>query len=326
MLARERVIEVIHHRRPDRIPIYGWLFRNLEEQMTGAFGSVRDFEDRYEFDLAHIFGGPVRYPGEVLDQARKDGGGEILPAALLDIPVSDPDDAAAYEKVREEIDHHKHRRGRFVYMQTPGIFEALNGPFGIENHLAYLLLYERDLHEVYRRQAEWNRRFALNCLALGIDMIHVSDDWGSQKSLLFGVDLFRRLIVPYHLTTCRAVKQAGGYLSLHSDGDVTAALDDVVELGYDVLHPYQESAGMDYGTYHARYADRFTIMGGLDVQTTIGFGNPDHLKSEILRVMHLFADGGLLYCTTHFVQSHCSMHELELAYDLIYESSRKVCV
>lgn len=55
MLARERVKAVIEHRKPDRIPIYGWLFANLEKQITEAFGSLAAFEDRYEFDYAHLF-------------------------------------------------------------------------------------------------------------------------------------------------------------------------------------------------------------------------------------------------------------------------------
>ncbi len=50
--------------------------------------------------------------------------------------------------------------------------------------------------------------------------------------------------------------------------------------------------------------------GWLDVQTTIGFGQIDFLKAEIERVIDMFADGGLIFCTTHFVQDQCSLEEL----------------
>lgn len=109
----------------------------------------------------------------------------------------------------------------------------------------YLALYESELAEVYRRQAEWNRQFAMNCLGLGVDMIHVSDDWGAQSGLMFRPDIWRRLIFPYNKITCDAVRQRGGYLSLHSDGNISQVLDGVVELGYQVVHPFQESADMD---------------------------------------------------------------------------------
>ncbi|MFW6303823.1 MAG: hypothetical protein ACOC2L_04305, partial [Candidatus Sumerlaeota bacterium] len=67
----------------------------------------------------------------------------------------------------------------------------------------------------------------------------------------------------------------------------------------------------------------FSIMGGLDVQTMIGFGKIDFLKSEIDRVIGTFKDGGLLYCTSHFIQDHCTMDELKIAFDTIYETVRK---
>ena len=212
-----------------------------------------------------------------------------------------------------------------MYVQTPGIFECLNGPFGIENHLAYLLMYSDDLHKVYERQARWNRAFANNCIDLGVDMVHVSDDWGAQTGLMFSPRIWWDLIYPYHKITCDAVKARGTYLSVHSDGNVNAVLDGLVDLGYDVVHPWQESAGMDFATYRERYADSFVLMGGLDVQTTIGFGRLDALRSEIERVMRTFAQGGMLFCTSHYVQDHCTMDELEFAFDTVHATCREVC-
>ncbi len=325
MLPRDQVIKVINHEQPDRIPMFGWVRANLSEQITEAFGSVEAFEDKYEFDLSHIFGGPGTYSGDTLQQLRQDLGRAIEPGDLLDVPTNTPDDSDAYQGVIDKIRHHKEERGRFVYIQTPGIFEALNGVFGIENHLTYLALYEDDLQQVYQRQAEWNRSFAMNCLDLGIDMIHVSDDWGAQNALFFSPDTWWKLIYPNHKTICDAVKERGAYVSFHSDGNIRQVLDGVVKLGYDVVHPYQESAGMDLQEYKEKYRDDFVLMGGLDIQTTIGFGKLDFLKSEIERVLSMFRDGGLIFCTSHFVQNHCTIEELTLAFDTTYELSRSLC-
>ncbi len=316
MLPRERVIEVLEHRRPDRMPVYAWVRANLEEQISARFGSVEAFEDHYEFDYAHLFGGPPRYAQETLAPFRE-AGCLPTPAELLELPMNDPDNDAAYDSLRQAIRHHKEERSKFVYVQSPGIFEANNGPFGIENHLMYLALYEDDLHRVYQRQAEWNRRFVMNCLDLGVDMIHVSDDWGAQKGLMFSPDTWQRLIRPYHKITCDAVKQRGAYLSLHCDGNFRAVLDGVIELGYDVVHPFQESAGMDLAEFRDSYRDRLTVMGGLCIQTTLGFDKREFLEKEIRRVMGMFRDGGMLFCTSHFVQDHCTMDELTFAFDLV---------
>jgi len=324
MLSRERVQCVIDGGRPDRIPIYGWVWANLSEPIAEAFGSVAAFEDAYEFDFAHLFGGPSAFRRDEVEPIRE-ADGPITPQTAMELANTDPDDTAAYADIVEGIRHHKHDRGRFVYVQTPGIFEALNGLFGIENHLAYLLLYPDAIEQVYRRQAEWNRRFAMNCLDLGVDMIHVSDDWGSQNGPLFSPEVWWRMIYPAHKVTCDAVKERGAVLSLHCDGDFSALADGVVKLGYDVVHPWQESAGMSLQTYKDRYRGKFVVMGGLDVQTTVGFGRPDVLRAEIERVMRMFADGGLLFCTTHFIQAHCTIQELRVAFDTAYELSREVC-
>jgi len=325
MLPRERVQTTIERGVPDRIPIYGWVRANLAERIGEVFGSVEAFEDHFEFDYAHLFGGPQPYPGERVVALRRELGREIEPADVLaHLPPSDVDDSDAYRPIVEGIRHHKEERARWVYVQTPGIFECLNSVFGIENHLMYLALYQDHLRQVYARQAEWNRRFAMNCIDLGVDMVHVSDDWGAQVGLMFSPETWWNLIYPAHKVTVDAVRGRGVKVSLHSDGNITQVLDGVVELGYDVVHPWQESAGMEYGLYFEKYRDSLVIMGGLDVQTTIGFGRIDHLKSEIRRVMHMFRDGGLLFCTTHFVQEHCTMDELIIAFETALQTAREL--
>ena len=58
MTSRERVLHAIKGEPTDRTPIYGWVSANLSEEIKARYGSVAAFEDRYEFDVAHIFGAP----------------------------------------------------------------------------------------------------------------------------------------------------------------------------------------------------------------------------------------------------------------------------
>lgn len=106
-------------------------------------------------------------------------------------------------------------------------------------------------------------------------------------------------------------------MSLHSDGCIRDALDTIVDLGYDLVHPWQEAAGMDYTLYLEKYQHSLAILGGLCIQTTLGFGDLVHLESEIRRVFSLLKGKRFICCTTHFVQNHCSMEELSFAYDLV---------
>lgn len=322
MTSQERVRNCILGKETDRQPIYGWVRENLASQISAQFGSVENFEDHYAFDAAHIFGGPWSFCGETFDRIRSEHE-ELTPDVLLDYDLFvSPDNTADYENIAASIAHHK-QRDRFCYVQTPGFFEHFNTVFGIENHLLYLALYPDELGELYRRQAEWTKAFADHCIDLGADMIHLSDDWGSQRDLLFSPNTWRELIYPNMKTVVDHVHARNCFVSLHSDGCIAKVADGIVQLGLDVVHPWQENAGMPLEMYLENYADNFGIMGGICVQSALGIMPRDALEKEIRRVFGLLKGKRWICCTSHFVQNHCSIEDLIFAYDLIYKLARE---
>ena len=320
MLSRERVIQTILHKNTDRMPIYGWLFNDeFKPKLIEAFGSMEAFEDKYEFDLVHLF--PSFGSVNEAELERQRNGENISVELLLEIPLTDPD-TCDYKSIKDDICHYKEKRGRFAYIQTPGYFECFNGPLGIEEHLMDLLLHPDEIAELYEKQYNWTKKYIDNVLELGVDMIHLSDDWGAQNSLLFSPTVYKELIYPFHKKTVEYIKKKGAFASLHSDGNIMSVLPDIVDIGYDVIHPYQESAGMKFDVYKEKYMDKFTVMGGLDVQTTLGFGDLKRLEADIKRIISMFKEKGLILCTTHMVQPHCSVEELVFAYELIKTDNR----
>ena len=322
MTSRERVLNAIRGEKTDRTPIYGWVNVNLKDEIEEAYGSVAAFEDLYEFDAAHIFGAPVPFKSRAYLNSIKERYDELTPDILLDeeffFPAVDQD----WSKVSKELEHHR-KRDRFCYLQTPGFFEFFNRVFGIENQLMYLILYRDELAELYSRQADWLIGFTDCCLDLGIECVHISDDWGSQRALMFNPELWRELIKPNLKRVIDHVHSKGGLISLHSDGCIKAVTDDLAELGIDMLHPWQESAGMSYDTYLEKYSDKFAILGGVCVQTALGLVSQEKLESEIRRVFGLLKGKRWICCTTHFVQNHCTMDDLKFAFDLIYKLARE---
>ncbi|MGM9647040.1 MAG: uroporphyrinogen decarboxylase family protein [Eubacteriales bacterium] len=322
MNSTERVRNAITGKPFDRQPIYGWVSANLSNEIAAAYGSVDAFEDHYEFDMAHLFGGPCAFRWDVIARLREENE-ELTPDLLLDEDIfTSPEGSADYEGIRQGLAHHK-ERGRFCYIQTPGFFEQFNDVFGIENQLLYLAMYPDELCELYRRQAEWTVRFADHCIDLGVDMIHISDDWGAQKDLLFSPRLWREIIYPHMKRVVDHVHSRGVLCSLHSDGCIAKVADGIAELGLDCVHPWQESAGMSYDLYLERYSDQFAILGGVCVQSAIGILPRDQLEAEIRRVFGKLRGKRWICCTTHFVQNHCSIEDLTFAYDLIYRLARE---
>ena len=93
----------------------------------------------------------------------------------------------------------------------------------------------------------------------------IADVWGSvaafEDHYEFDMANMKRVVDYVH--------SRGALASLHSDGCVMKVADGIAQLGLDVVHPWQESAGMSYDTYLEKYADRFTILGGVCVQSAI---------------------------------------------------------
>ncbi len=322
MTSTERVRNVILGKPVDRQSIYGWVAANLTQEITERWGSVANFEDKYEFDMCHIFGGPEVFNKSVIGKLRREND-ELTPDILLEADFhNDPDDLTRYANIEATLKFHKQRE-RFCYVQTPGFFENFNSVFGIQNQLMYLLLYPEELNELYRRQAEWTIKFADRCIDLGVDMIHISDDWGAQNDMMFSPEIWRELIRPHLKKVVDHVHSRGVFVSLHSDGCISKVTDELVELGLDLLHPWQESAGMSYDLYLEKYADKFAILGGVCVQTAIGLLPQDKLEAEIRRVFKTLKGRRWACCTTHYVQKHCTMDDLEFAFDLIYKLARE---
>ena len=321
MNSTERVRNIILGNEVDRQPIYGWVSK-LYEDIIQKYGSVAAFEDHYEFDMAHIFGGPRTFKKETLEKILEEEG-EITPDVLLESNYyCSPDNPKDYENIKNTIAFHKERE-RFCYVQTPGFFECFNEAFGIQNQLMYLLIYTEEIETLYKRHVDWLIRYVDHCIDAGADMIHISDDWGSQKDLMFSPELWWKLIYPNLKQVVDHVHSRGVFVSLHSDGCIAPIADGIVKLGLDLVHPWQENSGMSHQLYLEKYADKFAILGGICVQSAIGLLPQDQLEKEIRRVFSTLKGKRWICCTSHFVQKHCTLEDLEFAYDLIYALARK---
>ena len=322
MNGTERVRNAILGKGVDRQPISGWVDANLRAEITQRWGSVAAFEDHYEFDAAHIFGGPGVFNSELIEKIRSENE-ELTPDLLVNEDIfTNPDNIDDYKSIKEAIAFHK-KRDRFCYVQTPGFFEQFNGVFPIEEHLLWLALYPEELAVLYKKQAQWTKRFALHCIEMGADMIHISDDWGSQKDLLFSPKLWEELIYPNMKEVVDFVHSQGVFCSLHSDGCILKVADKLPDIGFDLVHPWQENAGMSHDLYKEKFGDKFAILGGICVQSAIGILHGEDLSNEIKRVFNNLKGERWCCCTSHFVQNHCTIEELTAAYDLIYKLARE---
>ena len=136
-----------------------------------------------------------------------------------------------------------------------------------------------------------------------VQLAYVTDDLGSQTSLLVSPRMFRKLIKPRmkelhdHIKSCADVQ-----LMFHSDGAVLPLLDDFVDMNVDILNPVQTSvSGLD-DTFALKeaFGDRLSFHGAIDVQQMMPNATTAELEQEIARrIYDLGRNGGFILAPCH---------------------------
>jgi uroporphyrinogen decarboxylase len=124
-----------------------------------------------------------------------------------------------------------------------------------------------------------------------IDGVLLGSDWGSQHGLLMSPEMWRETLKPGEAREYALVHEAGKDVWLHSCGNIEAILDDLVEMGLDVLNPVQPEC-MDIYRLKDTYGSRLTFWGGISTQQTLPYGTPDEVRAEVARVVGVMRRGG----------------------------------
>jgi len=82
--------------------------------------------------------------------------------------------------------------------------------------------------------------------------------------LFFSPPQMQRYVLPYLRTWADKVRALGGYSILHTDGNITACLEDLAGSGLDALQAIDPVAKMDMAKVKAKVGDRLCLCGNID--------------------------------------------------------------
>ena len=123
------------------------------------------------------------------------------------------------------------------------------------------------------------------------DAIALSDDYGTQRSMIISPDAWQQLIKPRLAAIFAKAQSAGKTTFLHSCGNVRAIVPDLVEMGLDILHPIQPEA-MDITELKQTFGDALTFCGGLGTQHLLVSGSPQRVRDEVHRLKREMGHNG----------------------------------
>ena len=107
-------------------------------------------------------------------------------------------------------------------------------------HFFLTLVDDPELVEtLMKRYAEWTCALVPVLDELGFDMIQTADDVAGKQGPLISPRMYRERFWPHVRKIADALKATRLKWVFHSDGDLTEVLDDMVDLGIDVLNPIE---------------------------------------------------------------------------------------
>lgn len=125
-----------------------------------------------------------------------------------------------------------------------------------------------------------------------LDAILIGNDFGSQTGLMVEPDSLREFVFP---GTRRLIEQAKSYgltVMHHSCGSVFPVIQDLADLGADIIHPIQAlAADMDAPNLKSHFENKVSFCGGVDAQNLLVKGTPGEVTKKVHELKELFTSG-----------------------------------
>lgn len=353
MTPRERVQAVLNRELPDRTPVDLWLTWEAHQSLRQHCGTGEDDHALWKqlgVDKIHWAGGYQGDP-DPNDPLRRDYWGvpmrtaqagtatysEILKSPLSEMEEPEEIDDYPYWPDPERIDVAKARAG--VEAATAAGFPVM-GPWishfevycrmrGLENALMDLIaepeLAEAILDRIDSIQTRILEQLLASCGDL-IQMVFISDDMGSQESLLISLPTWQRYFRDRLKRWCEMIHQAGPKVMFHTDGAAEPLIPEFIACGVDVLNPIQHRCpGMERESLKQKYGRDLVFYGAVENQQVLPFGNTDDVRAETRTCLETLGRGGGFICgSCHNIQAGTPVENILALVETVHEHGERV--
>lgn len=126
-----------------------------------------------------------------------------------------------------------------------------------------------------------------------IDAIGIMDDWGMQKGMIVSPDFFRKYYKQQYREYAEIAHHYGKYVFMHSDGNITEIIPDLIEAGIDALN--SQLFCMDIEELGKMFSGKITFWGEIDRQRLLPEGTKNEIEDAVSFVFeNLYSNGGVI--------------------------------
>lgn len=322
-LPREEVIKAIERRRPARIPLVQakWWGEGLVEQ----YGDRLDRFARFPEDVVFLWIEPLDVTRlglswEVSGTGAHDAQCVIDDWSKLDEFIArlpDPATDPQMEPLAEQAAQARQQDRYVMFAWWRLFFERPWGLRGMKNLLMDYYTAPDEVHRLYEALCQLYCGYLQRAIRdFQPDGFWTSDDLGHQRNLFMRPETFRAFLKPYYARIGALLKPASMHWWLHSCGDNTKVLEDLIEVGVNVFHPVQKGT-MDEITVARQFGDRLTFLAGIDVQHVLQEAAPGGVREEVRFLIEMFdrPEGGLCLAAGNGIVAGTPLDNIEAFLD-----------
>lgn len=338
MTSKERVIAALSHEEPDRVPITASFTPEFAERLRQHLGLppqdlnphggvIHDLEEALGLDIIQYSVGIANsYYASSEDTYVCEWGitwkqveyetpfGKGRYTEIAEHPLSRDENIASYvppdphrEELYAPLREVLKRYGKDYFILGVTVCTIFEGAWylrGLERLLVDMVTDEEKANAILDIPFSFHLEAAKHLVMMGVDGIWLGDDVGTQRGMLIAPELWRKYLKPRMAVICSELKRLNPdiFIAYHSDGNIEPIIEDLIEIGIDVLNPVQPKA-MDPATLKRRYGTRLSFWGTIDEQETLPFGTPETVRREVRERIRVMAPGGgFIIAPTHHVQ------------------------
>ena len=323
MSKRDVIRDVLDHKQPSYVPWSFGFTQEAKDKLYNHYGADADLEEVVGNHLLKL-GGEIGFFedvgrdlvrdvfGVVWDRSIDKDIGDVRGCVLVRPTLKgyqfpDPEDPRYFADIPEKIIRYGDRFR--VFQIGFSLWERAWTLRGFTNMMTDFYDHPGFVKELLNTIADYNIAQLNDAMRYDIDAVYFGDDWGQQRGLQMGPELWREFIFPVLKRMYGAVKKEDRYVIIHSCGDVDELFDDLVVIGLNCFNPFQPEV-MDIHALMDRFRGRLSFYGGLSTQKTLPYGSVADVRAETARLLEHGSAGDFIFSPAHDVEGDVSLDNM----------------